>query len=174
MLRRLGPVLAWQPTRAKSWSLRSLLLRQVCRRVGSGKHKSNSSSSRDGCIPRRFIPYNRTDESYIVVATRRAVPPARLALGLEVPKSRLVLVLARTWVQRLAVLLRARVQRLAEVARAPQPHRAPLRRRQSPQGEFSRSRPVTSANERLRSASTILPPAAGLALLVSVALSMLM
>jgi hypothetical protein len=26
--------------------------------VGSGKHKSSSSSSRDRCIPRRFIPYN--------------------------------------------------------------------------------------------------------------------
>jgi hypothetical protein len=51
LLRRLGPVLAWQPTRAKSWSLRSLLLRHVRRRVGSGKHKSGSSSSRDRCIP---------------------------------------------------------------------------------------------------------------------------
>ncbi|RSH95789.1 hypothetical protein EHS25_000881 [Saitozyma podzolica] len=58
LLRQLGPVLAWQPTRAKSWSLRSLLLRHVRRRVGSGKHKSGSSSSRDRCIPRRFIPYN--------------------------------------------------------------------------------------------------------------------
>jgi hypothetical protein len=35
-----------------------LLLRHVRRRVGSGKHKSGSSSSRDRCIPRRFIPYN--------------------------------------------------------------------------------------------------------------------
>jgi MFS family permease len=58
VLRLLGPVLAWQPTRAKSWSLRSLLLRHVRRRVGSGKHKSGSSSSRDRCIPRRFIPYD--------------------------------------------------------------------------------------------------------------------
>jgi hypothetical protein len=59
LLRRLGPVLAWQPTRAKSWSLRSLLLRHVCRRVASRKHKSCSSSNRDRCTPCRFIPYNR-------------------------------------------------------------------------------------------------------------------
>jgi hypothetical protein len=64
LLRQLGPVLAWQSTRAKSWSLqslRSLLLRHVHRRVGSGKHKSGSSSSRDRCIPRRFIPYNKVE-----------------------------------------------------------------------------------------------------------------
>jgi hypothetical protein len=45
VLSRLGPVLAWQPTQAKSWSLRSLLLQHVRRRVGSGKHKSGSISS---------------------------------------------------------------------------------------------------------------------------------